>query len=109
MCPMTSTQVCVSRKALAAYWHSMRAARVEATTARWINKAGNLTARQDIPVSLICRRVIRVRCRGDQQLGIWMSGLLDHLLARPPLDGLPGIHDKRILGKVASAGNVMGD
>src|SRR5437588_491307 len=109
MCPMAPTQVCTSRKTLAAHGHSVRAAWVEATTARWINEAGNLTARQDVPVLLIRHRVIRVRCRGDQQLRVWMPGLLDHFLARSPLDGLPGIHDKRILGKVASAGNVMGD
>src|SRR5256714_13002030 len=32
---------------------------------------------------------------------------LDHLLARSSLDGLPGIHDKRILGKVAGTGDIM--
>src|SRR3989449_1513923 len=32
---------------------------------------------------------------------------LDHLLTWSSLDGLPGIHDKRILGKVARAGDIM--
>src|SRR5436305_3932036 len=34
---------------------------------------------------------------------------LDHFLARSSLDGLPGIHNKRILGKVARAGDIMRD
>ena len=38
-----------------------------------------------------------------------MLGPLDHLLARSTLDGLPGIHDKRILGKVACASDIMRD
>src|SRR5438105_5680065 len=38
-----------------------------------------------------------------------MLGPLDHLLARSTLDGLPGIHAKRILGKVTGAGDIMRD
>src|SRR5437764_7755182 len=38
-----------------------------------------------------------------------MLGPLDHLLARSTLDGLPGIHDKRILSKVTGTGDIMRD
>ena len=91
---------------------------MEAAAGGRINQAGNLgastadfTAHGEIGNAFVALRIdtVRVGCSGDQQLRIGMHGPLDHLVAWPSFHHLTGVHDHRVFGKVARAGDVVGD
>src|SRR3954469_18701354 len=50
-----------------------------------------------------------IRSRGEQQLRVRVLRLLDNLVTRAPFDCLSRVHDQCVLGKVASARNVVGN
>src|SRR5690349_19433609 len=91
-----------ARKALAADRHRVWAARVEATA------TGRSDQARDVATRLKRRllRAIRVWSGGDEQLRVGMPWPLDHLVAGAAFDRLSRIHDQRLLGEVARAGDI---
>src|SRR5690348_7890627 len=105
MRPMAVAQVCAAGEPLVTDRHGMRAARMKAAASRRCNQAGNLAARLE-------RRLlwtVGVGRGGYQQLCIGMLRLLDDRVAWPTLHHLTRVHNHRLLGEVARAGNVMRD
>src|SRR2546425_64757 len=108
--PMTSAKFGALRKMFAAHRHCMWTARVKATASRWINEAGNLaTCRESHAALSAWSQSIRIRRSGDEQLCVRMPWPLYYILTGSSLHRLSSIHDKRIFGEIASAGNVMGN
>src|SRR5437868_5980171 len=112
MGPAAISKFCAAWEMLSANGHSVWAARVEATASRRVNEAGNLaTSRESansasglVAIKTDAARVGRGR---DQQLRIRMHRPLDHLITRSSFNHLTGVHHQSVLGKVASAGNIM--
>src|SRR5690349_505634 len=102
---MAIAQARAAGEPLATDGHGMRAAWMETAASRRRNQAGDLAERLE-------RRLIwtvRVGRGGNQQLGVWVLRLLDNHVTWPALHHLARVHNHRLLGEVARAGNVMGD
>src|SRR5215469_6939868 len=95
-------------KSLAALRHSMWAAWMETTSGGRSHQTWNFTTllhRSGSPPL----RPVRIWSGGEQQLGIGMLGFLNQHLGRAALYHLTGVHHQGFLGKVTSAGDVMGN
>ena len=108
--PVATSKFSALGKTLATHRHREWTAWVKATAAGRSNQAWNLATRRQSCFTLsIWPQAIRVWGCGNQQLGVRMLGPLNYFLAGPSLNRLSGIHDERILGKIACACNVMGN
>src|SRR5262249_16925848 len=92
-------------KALTADGHRMRTARMKAAAAGRRDQAGDVATR----LKRRLLRAIRVWSGGDEELCVGMPWPLDHLGAWAAFDRLPGVHDQRLLGEVARAGDIVRD
>src|SRR6185312_13708404 len=108
---MSASQLGARGEALAAHWHSVRAARVEAATRWWIDQARRLATGWQFDDSLFTlgEHSRWVRRRGEEKLGVWMFWCLDNGFCRTSLDQLASIHHENLVGEVARAGDVMSD
>src|ERR1700738_1537759 len=100
ICPATIAKFCATGETLTTDGHRLRAARVEATSARGTNEAGNLTTHGQFCHALAVTRLdaVWVGRGSDQQLRVGMHGTLDHLLTWTTFHHLTSIHYQGILG-----------
>ncbi|AJR09917.1 hypothetical protein H744_2c3275 [Photobacterium gaetbulicola Gung47] len=62
-----------------------------------------------VPLELLVDRLLRIRHRRYQQLGIWVLGIVDDLLGVPPFDHVADVHHRQIFSNVARSCDIVGD
>src|SRR6516165_10034217 len=86
-----------------------RAPRAERAALRGRAGGGGLAPGRRRAAAQHAPEIVRVRGRGDEELGVGMRRALGQLLSRAPLDDLPGVHDQHLVGEVACGRDVVGD